>query len=38
LPNKIGFNRTELVRFELDSGPVRVIFHKINITRFGWFF
>ena len=35
---KIGFNRTEPVRFVPDFGPIRVIFHKINITHFGWFF
>jgi hypothetical protein len=26
------------VRFEPDFGPIRLIFHKTNITRFGWFF
>jgi hypothetical protein len=34
---KTGYNQTELVRFESDFGPVQLIFHKINITRFGWF-
>jgi len=34
---KTRFNRTD--RFsEPVFGPVRLIFHKINIIRFGWFF
>jgi hypothetical protein len=35
---KTGFNRTRPVRFEPVFGPVRLIFHKINVIRFGWFF
>jgi hypothetical protein len=35
---KIGFNRTEQFRFEPVFGPVRLIFHKIYVIRFGWFF
>ena len=35
---KTGFNRTGPVRFEPVFGPVRLIFHKINVIRFGWFF
>jgi hypothetical protein len=38
LPKKTGFNRTGPVRFEPIFGPVRLIFHKINVIRFGWFF
>ena len=32
-PDRFGLNRFS-VRFE----PVRLIFHKINVIRFGWFF
>ena len=35
---KNGFKRTGLVRFEPVFGPVRLIFHKINVIRFDWFF
>jgi hypothetical protein len=38
LPKKNGCNRTGPVRFEPVFGPVRLIFHKINVIRFGWFF
>jgi len=38
LGKKTGFNRTGPVRFELVFGPVRLIFSKINVIRFGWFF
>jgi hypothetical protein len=35
---KTGFNRTGPVRFEPVFGPVRLIFYKITVIRFGWFF
>jgi len=35
---KNGFNRTGLVRFEPVFSLVRLIFHKINVIRFDWFF
>jgi hypothetical protein len=38
LGKKTGFNRTGPVQFELVFGPVRLIFSKINVIRFGWFF
>jgi hypothetical protein len=35
---KTGFNQTGPVRFEPVFGLVRLIFSKINIIQFGWFF
>ena len=35
---KTGFNRIGPVRFETVFSPVQLIFHKINVIRFGWFF
>jgi hypothetical protein len=37
LKNRIK-NRTGPVRFEPVSGPVRLIFYKNTVIRFGWFF
>jgi len=36
LPKKLDL--TEPVQFEPVFCPVRLIFHKINVIRFGWFF
>jgi hypothetical protein len=35
---KNEFNRTAPVRFEPVFGPVQLIFSKINVIWFGWFF
>jgi len=35
---KTGFNQTGPVWFEPVFGPVRLIFYKITVIRFGWFF
>ena len=37
-PQKTGFNRTGPIWFEPVSGPVRLIFDKNTVIRFGWFF
>jgi hypothetical protein len=35
---KTRFNQTGPVRFEPVFGSIQLIFHKINVIRFGWFF